>query len=182
MEFIQTIFSSPMPVAISAVIAVACLAGYWFFVIPLLETNKRLQEQNDELQKRVSGEFDQQKASIQKFMQELTSAMQNQQNITELVGAVNALRAIVENQSHALGGTLTRMLDDVKDTIVRLSNVLDATSETSARKDDEIRREVERLGRLLESLTRTVADISDKQSQVTGVLTGMSIAGANRSL
>jgi len=182
MDAIQTIFSSPLPVAISAVIAVACLAGYWFFVIPLLEEVKTLRETNVELQSKLGGEFEQQKASIQRFMQEVMTGVQNQQNVGELVSVVNALRTTVEQQTNALNSTLVRILDDIQESIARLSPVMTNISETSARKDDEIRREVERLGRLLESLTRTVADISDKQSQVAGVLTGMSIASMNRSL
>ena len=182
MDAIQTIFSSPLPVAISAVIAVACLAGYWFFVIPLMEEVKTLRETNVELQSKLGGEFEQQKASIQRFMQEVMTGVQNQQNVGELVSVVNALRTTVEQQTNALNSTLVRILDDIQESIARLSPVISNLSETSARKDDEIRREVERLGRLLESLTRTVADISDKQSQVAGVLTGMSIASMNRSL
>jgi archaellum component FlaC len=182
MDAIQTIFSSPLPVAISAVIAVACLAGYWFFVIPLLEEVKTLRETNVELQSKLGGEFEQQKASIQRFMQEVMTGVQNQQNVGELVSVINALRTTVEQQTNALNSTLVRILDDIQESIARLSPVISNLSETSARKDDEIRREVERLGRLLESLTRTVADISDKQSQVAGVLTGMSIASMNRSL
>lgn len=182
MDAIQTIFSSPLPVAISAVIAVACLAGYWFFVIPLMEEVKTLRETNVDLQIKLGGEFEQQKASIQKFMQEVMTGVQNQQNVGELVSVVNALRTTVEQQTNALNSTLVRILDDIQESIARLSPVMTNISETSARKDDEIRREVERLGRLLESLTRTVADISDKQSQVAGVLTGMSIASMNRSL
>ena len=182
MDAIQTIFSSPLPVAISAVIAVACLAGYWFFVIPLLEEVKTLRETNVELQSKLGGEFEQQKASIQRFMQEVMTGVQNQQNVGELVSVINTLRTTVEQQTNALNSTLVRILDDIQESIVRLSPVISNLSETSARKDDEIRREVERLGRLLESLTRTVADISDKQSQVAGVLTGMSIASMNRSL
>jgi len=182
MDAIQTIFSSPLPVAISAVIAVACLAGYWFFVIPMLEEVKTLRETNVELQSKLGGEFEQQKASIQRFMQEVMTGVQNQQNVGELVSVINALRTTVEQQTNALNSTLVRILDDIQESIARLSPVISNLSETSARKDDEIRREVERLGRLLESLTRTVADISDKQSQVAGVLTGMSIASMNRSL
>lgn len=182
MDAIQTIFSSPLPVAISAVIAVACLAGYWFFVIPLLEEVKTLRETNVELQSKLGGEFEQQKASIQRFMQEVMTGVQNQQNVGELVSVINTLRTTVEQQTNALNSTLVRILDDIQESIARLSPVISNLSETSARKDDEIRREVERLGRLLESLTRTVADISDKQSQVAGVLTGMSIASMNRSL
>lgn len=182
MDAIQTIFSSPLPVAISAVIAVACLAGYWFFVIPLLEEVKTLRETNVELQSKLGGEFEQQKASIQRFMQEVMTGVQNQQNVGELVSVINTLRTTAEQQTNALNSTLARILDDIQESIARLSPVISNLSETSARKDDEIRREVERLGRLLESLTRTVADISDKQSQVAGVLTGMSIASMNRSL
>jgi len=156
MDAIQTIFSSPLPVAISAVIAVACLAGYWFFVIPMLEEVKTLRETNVELQSKLGGEFEQQKASIQRFMQEVMTGVQNQQNVGELVSVINALRTTVEQQTNALNSTLVRILDDIQESIARLSPVISNLSETSARKDDEIRREVERLGRLLESLTRTV--------------------------
>lgn len=75
------------------------------------------------------------------------------------------------------------MFAEVQEALETLSSTLNNTSETYTRKHDDIRREVERLGRLLEQLTRQVADISDKQSQVAGVLTGMSIATTlNRSL
>lgn len=183
MDSINTIFSSPLPVAISAVIAVACLAGYWFFVIPLLDEVKTLRETNSSTQQKMGDEFELQKANVQRFMQELAASLQSQQNITELVSTVSSLKLAVEHQTTALSGSLERMFEDVQEALERLTSALNQTSETSTRKHDEIRREVERLGRLLEQLTRQVADISDKQSQVAGVLTGMSIAkNMNRGL
>lgn len=183
MDFIQTIFSSPLPVAISAVIAVACLAGYWFFVIPLLEEAKTLREANAELQSKMGDEFELQKANVQRFMQDLATSLHSQQNITELVTVVGSLKLAIDHQTTALSGGLERMFAEVQEALESLSSTLNNTSETYTRKHDDIRREVERLGRLLEQLTRQVADISDKQSQVAGVLTGMSIATTlNRSL
>lgn len=183
MDFINTIFSSPLPVAISAVIAVACLAGYWFFVIPLLEEVKTLRTKNVELQSLLGEEFVQQKASVQRFMAELATGLQSQQNINELVAVVASLKSTIEQQHHALSGSLERMLHELQEIVRRLVSAVDNTTDSSGRKDEEIRREVERLGRLIESVSRTVADISDKQSQVAGVLTGMGIAkGMNRGL
>lgn len=176
MDAIQTIFSSPLPVAIAAVIAIACLAGYWFFVIPQQEEVKLLRAANTELQRRMGDEFDLQKANVQKFMQELTTSLQSQQNITELVNVVAHLRAAVEQQSTLLSGSLEKVFHEVQDALRKLDSTLDNSSEDIGRKNDNIQREVERLSRLLESLARQVAEISDKQSQVAGVLTGMSIA------
>lgn len=183
MDAIQTIFSSPLPVAISAVIAIACLAGYYFFVIPLLEEVKALRTSNSDLQRKLGDEFELAKANMQRFMQELATGMQSQQNITELVTIVGSLKAAVEHQSTALSGTLDRMFEEVRESLAKLGSALTNTSDTSTRKHDEIQREIDRLGRLLETLTRQVSEISDKQSQVAGVLTGMSIARtANRGL
>ena len=183
MEFINTIFSSPLPVAISAIIAIACLLGYWFFVLPLLEDVKTLRETNATLTQKLGDEFELQKANMQKFTQELATNLQSQQNITELVTIVSSLKLTVEQQSTALGSTLGQMFEDVRDSLDKLGSVLTNSSDTSVHKNDDLRREVERLGRLLESMTSQLRDMSDKQSQVAGVLTGMSIAKSmNRGL
>lgn len=183
MDAIQTIFSSPLPVAISAIIAVACLLGYWFFVIPLLEEVKKLREANASLQSKMGDEFELQKANLQKFMQELTTSLQSQNNISELVAIVNSLKVAVDHQSTALDSSFRQLAEDVRDSLDSLNTALSNTSDSSTRKHDDIRREVERLGRLLESLATKVMEVSDKQSQVAGVLTGMSIAKTmNRGL
>lgn len=176
MDFIQTILSSPLPTAIAAVIAASALAGYWFFVIPLLEEVKELRSQNSNMQNRMGDEFDSQKANVQRFMNELASSIQGQQNINELVTSIEDLKQAVDQQAKSLGGNFAQTLSDIRTALSALNQALSNTSEAANRKDEEIRREVERLGRLLEQLTRQVADISDKQSQVAGVLTGMSIA------
>ncbi|MNQ21842.1 hypothetical protein D3C85_349700 [compost metagenome] len=183
MDFMQTILSSPLPIAVCAVITLACLAGYWFFVIPLLEEVKTLRDSNTELQKKLGDEFELQKANVQKFMQELATSLQSQQNVTDLVTMVGALKSAVEQQSTALSGVMERMFHEVRDSLDKLGEVLDTASDSSKHDHTDIQREVERLTRLLESLARQVSDISDKQSQVAGVLTGMSmVKSMNRGL
>lgn len=183
MDFMQTILSSPLPIAVCVVITAACLAGYYFFVIPLLEEVKTLRDQNSDLQRKLGDEFELQKANVQKFMQELATSLQSQQNVSDLVTIVGALKSAVEQQSTALTGVMERMFLEVRESLDKLSEVLDTAFDHSKQGRSDVQREVERLTRLLESLSRQVSDISDKQSQVAGVLTGMSIAKTmNRGL
>lgn len=183
MDFIQTILSSQLPIAVCTVIAVACLAGYYFFVIPLLEEVKTLRDSNADLQKKLGDEFELQKANIQKFMQELATSLQSQQNVADLVTVVGALKSAVEQQSTALTGIMERTFLEVRESLDKLGSVLDIASDSSKHDRGDLQREVERLTRMLESVSRQISDISDKQSQVAGVLTGMSIAKTmNRGL
>lgn len=183
MDVIPAILNSPLPIAILSILCLACLAGYWFFVIPMLEETRTLRVRNTDLETVVLGEIRQQTATFESALTELRENAVERRNLNELAVIIGELKATVEKQTTQLGVVANDILCGVRSSIADIAKVIADRAEASSRDDEELRRDLERLGRLLEQLSRQVSDVSERQSQVTGILTGMSLAkGTNKSL
>lgn len=179
MDFIATIFSSPLPVAVSAVIAVSACAGYWFFVIPLLEEVKVLRVRNKELQDNLEVELRTHFKDNSDKMDNLATSIASC-DIKDVSTKLSELKAILEAQNSALIHSIEVNINQVHTILGNVETQLKSEGGTG---NDKIRGELSSINKLLDDIASDVDDISDKQSQVTGILTGMSIAQSmNRSL
>lgn len=190
MEVIQNILSSPLPIAICVIITICCLAGFWFFVIPMMEEAQALRAKDkdngeqiaklllmvDGMQTRIGAEADAQRAKTQQLMEEVIAGQHSQTNILELIASVNSLRSRSEQQLTSISTSLEVFTRVLNEAIERLDDTLDEAKNDSVHKHEDTRKELERLSRMLENVTNALATINEKQSQVTGVLTGLSIA------
>lgn len=180
MEFIGTVLAGPLPVAVSTVVALACLTVFWYFVLPLLDEVKSLREANSDLQQVVSGyvENDAQRCGeVTELLAGLTSGFKELE-----VSGLASLASQMEAQLK-VSTTNHNALQELNNRIQAVSNSLAVHIESEITFGKEATREIERLSKNLEQLTRQLSDISERQSQVTGILTGMTMANnANRSL
>ena len=183
MDSIQAILNSPLPIAVLAVICVASLAGYWFFVIPMLEEIKTLRTRNTELESTMIIEIKNQTVAFEAALADLNRKVSERRNLNELAVLIGELKTTIERQTADLSTATNDIIKGVRSAISAIAKVIAEKAEASARDDDELRRDLERLSRLVEQLSRQVSDVSERQSQVTGILTGMSITrSSNKSL
>lgn len=183
MEALTAILNSPLPVAVTSIIALASLLGYWFFVIPLLEEAKTLRERNAKLQGALLEEIKNHAVSLKVTLDGISESVLDKQNFNELASVISELRLTVERHGDLLQTSVASILQGVRASVEILTrNIADGAAD-GAHSGDNIRREIDRLGRLLETLSRQLSEVGDRQSQVTGILTGMSIAQRpNKSL
>lgn len=165
MDFITTIFNSPLPVALSAIIAILACAGYWFFVIPMLEEVKTLRTRNNELQDMLQGEF---KRHLEQNLVKLNNMASTFDNIShkEILTALIELKEMLAEHN-------TNALHKVETNVSAIFKVL-ARMETKMKTKPTA--ELTEITKMLNTILAEVDDIGDKQSQVTGILTGMSLA------
>lgn len=183
MEAVAALLNGPLPIVVTSIIALASLAGYWFFVIPTLEEVKVLRERNTELQATMVEEVKNQTLGLKATLESLQSDVADRENINELLVAIRGMCSSLDQYHGSTSASLREVLGAVRQATESVRNVVDGHSSDGARASENISREVDRLGRVLDQLSRQLTDVSDRQSQVAGILTGMSIAkSSNKSL
>lgn len=180
MEFIGTVLAGPLPVAVSTVVALACLTVFWYFVLPLLDEVKSLRETNSDLQRIVTGyveDADQRDNEVAELLAGMSASLMELEAVG-LASLSSQLDAQIKMSTTNHGS-----LQEINNRVQIVSSSLATHIESEITFGKETSREIERLSRNLEQLTRQLSDISERQSQVTGILTGMTMAKtANRSL
>ena len=180
MDLIGILLSGPVPVAVSSVIALSCLAAIWFFALPLLEEAKELRSRNEELQNTVTSFIESagpRDGEVHVMLVELAGRLEgfDGSQVKRLIEASDA----VVTSSTANG----KQIAELSARLESVANSLAVHIEAELTFGREANREIERLSRALEQLNRQLTDISERQSQFTGILTGMTMAkNANRSL
>ena len=149
---INTILSSPLPTIIAVVVALLLAAGYWFFVLPGMEELKNLRTRNMELESEVLNRL-------------------NLDTIDNIKAQLDAIKATVERPTGL--DSLKESLTAIKDGIRELKESLNTSGNSS------VLLQLNTIERNTERLLRNVADLSDKQSQATGVLLGLSMTSRN---
>jgi hypothetical protein len=178
MDALTTILNSPLPIAISAIIAFAACAGYWFFVIPLIEESKNLRQQNKDLQDRLDSELKTHFKDNAASLEAIAVGIRNC-DISDINARLSELHKILESQNVALIRSLEVNINQVQSVL----GAIELQLRNAKGVDGNMKKELSDIIRLLDNISSDVDDISDKQSQVTGILTGMSIAQSiNRSL
>lgn len=155
MGAIDVLYSSPIPVALAMGFNVILLAVFYFYVFPLQEEVKALRLR--------SAEFD------TKYMDSVVVISDSVEVIEQMSDKLNEIHVFLKTPNAdvaALASVCTSILTVVQD-------IRSSASHGDPRKHAELLSLIEALERNSERILRTVSDVSDKQSQVTGIMLGM---------
>lgn len=176
-EILSAVLSSPIPIVVSGSIALCMLMMAWY-LIPLIGETKKLREENQELTEKyldaVGTRYTDLEVTIASFASTLKEADEVQWNLFLL-----EFNTYIDKQQKFLTAINDRSSTEI---LAGLNNA--HTSAANYRDKDDANqtrmlRDIERMNQLIEQLTYKISDISDKQSQTTGILTGMSILHGN---
>lgn len=151
MGFLNGLLSGPLPSAVAIIIAIMMGAGYYFFVLPLVSDHAALRKKNDELTGELSNNVAvlATLAEIKKLCQDQASGL-----------SVELLPKLAEQQE-----SLHKALREIQTLVAEVQT-------KTTRADDEMNRELERI-------VRIISEINDKQSQVSGVILGLTMSHAH---
>jgi hypothetical protein len=155
MDFLNAFLSGPIPSVVSVLIALMLAAGYWFFVFPLVSEAASLRESNNKLTAELS--------------QTSAAALAVSQQLLEI-------KRLCQDQSSSIGQEILPKLLEHQESVQRvlrdLRTALSDFQDKSTRTDSEVVRDLERI-------VRIISEINDKQSQVSGVILGLSMSNAH---
>lgn len=146
-SILDIIWSSPLPTVIVAVIATALAAGYWFFVLPMLADIKKLRQDNATAL-----------STIENFQTEFSQ-------ITQALSTSNTLL----KSSYSLAERQTKQLSLISQQSAHIAQRTKALEEHLVT--------LQLLERNTENALRILSDVSDKQSQLSGVIYGLNLRG-----
>lgn len=151
MGFLNGLLSGPIPSTIAIIIALLMGAGYYFFVFPLISDHAALRKKNSELTGELSNN-----AAVLAVLAEIKKLCQDQASGI----SVELLPKLAEQQA-----SLHKALRDIQAVVAEVQT-------KTTRADDEMNRELERI-------VRIISEINDKQSQVSGVILGLTMSHAH---
>lgn len=151
MGFLNGLLSGPIPSTIAVLIALLLGAGYYFFVFPLISDHAALRKKNIELIGELSNN-----AAVLIVLAEIKKLCQDQASGI----SVELLPKLAEQQA-----SLHKALRDIQAVVAEVQT-------KTTRADDEMNRELERI-------VRIISEINDKQSQVSGVILGLTMSHAH---
>ncbi len=149
MAFLDILWSSPLPTIAAVVIAIACAVGYWLFVLPMIEDVKRLRSENSDAAATIS-EYQKHFLKIQETVDK------TQTNLTTVA-------TLVERQT--------------KQIHVLTQHTLHVSQRTKS--VEEQVSSLQLIARNSEHALRILSEISDKQSQLSGVIYGLNLRGSS---
>ena len=148
MGAIDVLYSSPIPVTLAMGMNIILLAVFYFYVFPL-------QEEVKALRKRAS-DFD-------------TSYLDSVEVIEQMSEKLDEIHIFLKTPNPEIAALSTLS----KDVLSMLQDVRANVNADDPRNHAELINLMEALERNSERILRTVSDVSDKQSQVTGIMLGM---------
>ena len=166
MGAIDVILSSPIPTIVLLVACVLLAAGYWFFVFPLLDEVKTLRTRDAEWQ-----------VKIDDLHVKLTDVnLKSAESLAAFTSTMDKIRAAVEKPSNdgiqedfrTFSESIMSSLGDIR---LNLGN-------DTTRQQAELLSQIDNIERTTERILKSVADVSDKQSQVSGMVLGITMRGA----
>lgn len=161
MGAIDAILSSPIPTIVLLVACVLLSAGYWFFVFPQIDEIKTLRTRDSEWQ----GKYDTLQARLTEVNTKSVDTLQT------FNATMEKLRAAIEKpdgdgkEFETLSENILTALGDIR---------LNLGKDTS-RQQAELLSQIDNIERTTERILKSVADVSDKQSQVSGIILGLNM-------
>lgn len=155
MGAIDVLYSSPIPVSLAIGFNLILLAVGWFFVLPLHEEVKSLRKRAEN--------FD------NSYIQSVESIKKMQDDLDEILGLLKHPDNTALVSLAVMCDTLLSQMNDMRNNI----------GKEDPRERAELINLLESLERNSERILRTVSDVSDKQSQVTGLMLGLGMQRGN---
>lgn len=169
MGAIDAILSSPIPTIVMIVICILLGAGYWFFVFPLLDEIKLLRTRDADWQ----GKYD----ALQNRLTEINT--KSVETLDSFTATMEKLRAAVEKPA---GNEIQDEFLTLSENIMSsLGDIRLALGKDTSRQQAELLSQVDNIERTAERILKSVADVSDKQSQVSGIILGITMRGGGTS-
>lgn len=152
MGAIDVLYSSPIPVILAMGLNALLMAGYWFFVFPLLDEVKNLRKR--------SADFD---AS---YLQSADAIKEMSQTLALIQEAVE--RPVSTHDIAAVVNVCENIMASINDIRVNLGK-------ENPRENAELMHQIENIERNSERILRTISEVSEKTSQVTGIILGINM-------
>lgn len=142
----------PLPSAIAYCVIVMCGLGYWFFVLPSMEELQKLREENSNLRSKQDDQIE-----------NLIKAI-GENGEDSILTKIDALYTLVDRRQNESLQSLESNTASLKQLIVQLE-------ESQRRGDGSMHDDINRVQRLLNTLVDDVSSVSNKQSQLHGLVT-----------
>jgi molybdenum-dependent DNA-binding transcriptional regulator ModE len=155
MGAIDVLYSSPIPVSLAIGFNLILLAVGWLFVLPLHEEVKSLRKRAENFDNSYSQSVD----AIKKM----------QDDLDEILGVVKHPDTQALTSLAVVCDALMSQVNDIRNNL----------GKEDPRERAELLNLLETLERNSERILRTVSDVSDKQSQVTGLMIGLGMQRGN---
>jgi predicted PurR-regulated permease PerM len=155
MGAIDVLYSSPIPVSLAIGFNLILLAVGWLFVLPLHEEVKSLRKRAEN--------FD------NSYIQSVDAIKKMQDDLDEILGVVK----------HPDTQALTSLAVVCDSLMSQVNDIRNNLGKEDPRERAELLNLLESLERNSERILRTVSDVSDKQSQVTGLMLGLGMQRGN---
>lgn len=117
-SFLNTLASSPVTTSVSLVACLMLLAGYYFFVIPMLSENKELKIKNLELQKQLVDSLTQ----TEKTLSSIDNSFGQFKELTNKSHSdtLTQLKLLISNDAKEQHDTHRQMLKELENSLDRL--------------------------------------------------------------
>lgn len=187
MEIVAALAGSPLPTSIAVLIGIAAILGYYFFVIPLMESHKKLKAEHQELQEKFNAKREEEDGRFALQLGEVESAIHTLRESLLEGSAENGEKLLKVEQfvadiskTHSTFGTESSSLrvqhEAFSKELHELSSSLKEYMAGAKARDDS-------LDRLLSEVSRNMSSVNEKQSQILGALLGMGrIQDRNRGI
>jgi len=152
MGAIDLLYSSPIPVILAIGLNALLMAGYWFYVFPMVDEVKALRKRG--------AEFD------ANYLQSADAIKQMSQLLGEILEAVE--RPVSSHDVSAVVTVCDSIMASINDIRVNLGK-------ENPRDRIELMNQVDNIERNSERILRTISEVSEKQSQVTGIILGINM-------
>jgi Tfp pilus assembly protein PilO len=160
----DTLASVPLPYGVALVITFACLAGFWFFVIPAMEELNTLRQENRELRDQnlmtVGDGIESLVAQLKEVVEKLHSDPADSIHIEEI------LRRL-DSQNNLTISAIETGLNNIKTLLGHIETSLQRGDTNTVQ---SIQAEMSRLHRMISIVSDEVMTLSSKQSQTNGLL------------
>lgn len=187
MEFVTALAGNPLPTSFMMLIAVASILGYYFFVIPLIESHKALKLEHAELERKMEAKEREDETALFRKLSEIGLCVdqvkiflndKTSENANKVNNMETMLRTLLESH-HALSKEHSHFLEQLLSLCSEtreLNTAIKALTSDSKAQNDQ-------LERMLIEVSRNMSNLNEKQSQILGALLGMGrIQDRNRSV
>lgn len=187
MDIISALAGNPLPTSIAVLVSISAILGYYFFVIPLMESHKKLKEDHRELRDNYesrnndsASEIASQLGDVETALHALRQALMDgsAESGEKLKEVQKVISDTIQNSSGSSreAADLVYKIDSLNQAVAKLNeNLTSHTADTNAREDA--------LERHLVEVSRSLSNVNEKQNQILGALLGMGrIQDRNRGI